>query len=295
MHRSDLAPLYAANRKDDMPNKTLSLSGCGVNGKPGFPLPRAGLPRVLLFDIETAPHTVYTFQCIKAWINPNQIIKASEIMCFAAKWLGAPLVMFDSYQRDKNDKRVVRQIRSLLCAADVVVAHNGRAFDHKHVNTRMLFHGMKPPTPYKTVDTYRMSQSLFVFPRHKLDGIARYLASKGKVEHEGFALWEKCMRREHAAWKRMEKYNIQDVLLLEEIYLRFRPWDKKHPNIGLMHEDGIARCVACGSSALRETGTTSYTAARTFPVFECRTCGKMMRGRSAHKRDNRPVGLANVV
>ncbi len=38
------------------------------------------------------------------------------------------------------------------------------------------------------------------------------------------------MNKDPAAWKVMEKYNKQDVLLLEKVYDRLLPWIKSHPN-----------------------------------------------------------------
>lgn len=43
--------------------------------------------KIVSIDIETSPNIAYTFQLRKAYINPEQIIIPSKILCFAAKWL----------------------------------------------------------------------------------------------------------------------------------------------------------------------------------------------------------------
>lgn len=246
----------------------------------------AYMPRILLFDIETAPILAYVWKCYKENIMPSQIVKNTTILCYSAKWLGNDMIYVDSREKDKSDKRICQTLWDLIDQADVVVAHNGAAFDNKTMNTKWVEYNMPPPSPFKTVDTLMIAKKQFRFNINKLDHIARALGIGRKTPHEGFELWLKCMANDKKAWTTMREYNINDVLLLEQVYLKLRAWDKQHPNIGLMYEDGEERCVCCGNKSLKHINKTSYTSVSYFDSYRCRACGKVMR---TGIRRNKPV------
>ena len=61
-----------------------------------------------------------------------------------------------------------------------------------------------------------------------------------------FELWAQCMQGNDSSLEYMEKYNRYDVELLEEVYLKLRPWIKSHPNVGLYMETEESVCANCG-------------------------------------------------
>jgi hypothetical protein len=250
-------------------------------------------PKILLVDVETSPNLGYVWSFYEQNIAPNQVIGHSEMLCWAAKWLGGDAVMCESREHDPNDARICRELWELFDQADVVVAHNGIAFDEKFLNLRWLDLGMEPPSPYRSVDTLKILRKRFRFQMNKLDYVARYLELGEKLEHEGFELWLKCMAGDPAAWNKMREYNIRDTYLLELVYKRIRAWDKRAPNISLMYDDNHRRCLVCGCTELKEIPQATYTSVSVFPTFRCRNCGKTMRGR---KRD-KPIKeiLANAI
>jgi hypothetical protein len=87
------------------------------------------------------------------------------------------------------------------------------------------------------------------------------------------------MNKDPAAWKVMEKYNKQDVLLLEKVYDRLLPWIKSHPNHNLFSGHG---CPNCGSGRLQKRGFT-YTTTGTFQRFQCTDCGSWSKSSKAIK------------
>lgn len=260
---------------------------------------RAGLhviptnARILNMDIETAPMLAFVWGCFKQYVNPDQLLHESQVICWAAKWLDGDDVLFDSMQDDikpsanpldfyrYSDERVVRSMWELFDAADIVVGHNGVAFDQKTLNARWIKHGLHPPSPFKFVDTYSMVKDVARLPRNKLESVGRYYGIGRKLEHEGFDLWVKCMCGDSDAWEKMRRYNEQDVRLDEEAYLLFRAWWNRHPNVALHYDDPHRRCIVCGSTAVVEdTSHQARTAASVFPAYRCESCGKIMRGRS---------------
>jgi DNA polymerase elongation subunit (family B) len=238
--------------------------------------------RILVFDIETSPNMAYVWGCLKQYINPNQLIATSDVMCWAAKWLGERKVIYEARQHDADDHRICEVLRDLFNEADIVVAHNGRAFDIKRMNTRWIRYGIDPPSPYQVVDTCKLAQSLFSFSRSKLESIAQELGLGGKAGTGGFETWIQCMAGDEKAWKRMGKYCRQDVTLLEQVYLRMRAWDKRSPNVSLDYDD-VMRCIVCGSPSLKPLLSDAKTAASKFLSYRCGSCGHVMRSRSRIK------------
>jgi hypothetical protein len=202
-------------------------------------------------------------------VSINQLMESSYVLCYAAKWYGEKDVIFDSVHKSRP-KTMLKGIHGLLNDADAVVHYNGTKFDIPTLNKEFLLHSFNPPSPYKQIDLLRVVRSNFRFPSNKLDYVAQRLNLGKKHEHEGHELWVKCMNGDKDAWKRMEKYNIQDVVLLENLYGHLLPWIKSHPNHNLFSDGHV--CPNCSSSSLQRRGT-AISATGTYQRYQCRSCG----------------------
>jgi len=140
------------------------------------------MPKILIYDIETTPIQAWTWQCYKANISPGMVIKPSKLLCYAAKWLGSDTIIFGSGKGKRSDKHLCKELWKLFDEADIIVAHNGRAFDTKTVQGRMLYHKMQPPSPFKQVDTLKLVKAISRIGINKLDYLGRYLEIGKKVE-----------------------------------------------------------------------------------------------------------------
>lgn len=178
-------------------------------------------PRTLFFDLETTPIRAFTWGLWET--DVIKVLDNSYILCVAYKWKGEKMQFIKTRG---NDKALCKKLHKLFSQADIIVAHNGDKFDVKKSNARFVYHGMTPPTQYKTIDTLKIAKRHFSFPRNKLDSLGEYLGVGRKVKHEGIELWDLCMKGNKEAWKRMEKYNRQDVVLLERVYNKLLPWMK---------------------------------------------------------------------
>ena len=236
--------------------------------------------KVLLLDIETSPNLAYCWGIWEQNIAISQMVESSSTMCWAAKWLGEKEVMFDSVHKS-GEKKMLKGIHKLLTEADVVVHYNGKKFDVPTLNKEFLLNGMPPPAPYKQIDMLQVSRGNFRFQSQKLDYVAQQMGLGAKTSHEGFQLWVKCMQRDPAAWKRMEKYNKNDVVLLEKVYLQMLPWIKNHPNTDL--HDGVDGCTRCGSTAYQARGT-AVTAGGVYQRYQCLECGGWFKGEKIKKK-----------
>lgn len=237
--------------------------------------------KILLFDIETSPNLSYVWG---KWEQNILSVKENWYMIsFCAKWLDKKQILchslpdYSGYKKDKtNDHKLVVELWKLFNQADIIIAHNGDEFDIKKANALFLKHGLKPPTPYKTVDTKKVAKKYFRFDSNSLDDLGQYLQLGRKLKHPGFDLWLGCMVGDSSAWNLMVRYNKQDVTLLEKVYLTMLPWMTNHPNLNLLH-DTLHSCPNCGSDKLQSRGFVMTRTAK-YQRYQCQDCGSWHRG-----------------
>ncbi len=255
-------------------------------------------PKVLVLDIETAPIQAYVWSLWKQNVYMDQIEADWFCLTWAAKWLFEDKVMSDKLTskeaKNEDDGRLMKGIWKLLEEADVVIAHNGGNFDLPKLNTRFLLNGMTPPLPYQLIDTLKVAKREFSFSSNKLDYINTRLGIGVKTRHSGMEMWKRCVEGDKSALKEMEKYNKNDVVILEETYVKLRPWIKGHPNMGHFVDTNEPVCPTCGHSDLKWGGYYS-TAVSKFQSFRC-TCGAIGRCRvSSIPKDKRGQLTVSVV
>lgn len=226
------------------------------------------MAKILVYDIETSPNLAYV------WGKWQQDVIAFEseweLLSFSFKWLGEKETI--AVGRNKfSEEILVRRLHQLFDEADVVIAHNGDNFDQRMANAKFIQFGLTPPSPYRSVDTKKVAKKYFRFNSNKLDDLGKLLGLGKKVQTGGFSLWLGCMAGDERAWAKMLKYNKQDVVLLEKIYLKLRPWVDNHPSVSLL--DGVFDgCPKCGSRKLQKRGTRHTKVAIT-QRYQCKSCG----------------------
>lgn len=232
--------------------------------------------RILLLDIETAPNVVHVWGLYDQNVGINQIMAAGYVMCWAAKWLDVPGVLFSSVFED-SPTEMLTKMHELLDQADIVVHYNGDKFDVPTLNKEFITHKLAPPAPYKSIDLLKVARRQFRFPSNKLDYIAQALGEGSKVKHAGHSLWIGCMNGDEKAWRTMKRYNKGDVVILERVYKRMLPWIKNHPNVAMFVDHDRPICTNCGSSHVERRGLSS-TISRQYVRFQCKACQTWMRG-----------------
>ena len=246
-------------------------------------------PKILFFDIETSALTVRTWRTYQA--DAIKVINTWQMLSWSAKWQNGKhitkcLADYDGYDpATNNDKPLVTELWHLLSEADVVIGHNLDKFDVKKMNTRAVIHDMKPPEPYKTVDTLKLARAKFAFHSNKLDALGELLGVGRKAQTGGYDLWERCIAGDLKAWRMMKRYNRQDVVLLEAVYDRLLGWATTHPHIGILKDHGES-CRNCGSKDLQRRGKT-VTLTGHSARFHCQNCGAWMRGKFVKRTDIR--------
>jgi DNA polymerase elongation subunit (family B) len=249
-------------------------------------------PKILILDVETFPNTAYVWRFFKENIGAKQVLEYSTLASFAYKWLDQDVVWYEDTQH-QTEKSLVKHLLAVLDDADIVVAHNGAKFDLPTIQGRALVLGLKPPSPYKIVDTLLVARYEFNFPANSLEHLAILLGVEKKGGHAkfpGFELWQECMRNNPEAWEEMRIYNKQDVSTLEEVYLKMRPFMKRHPNVAVFSEPDSIICPKCGSSHIQSRGYVTTNVGK-YKKFQCQSCGGWARTRFSEY----PKGIKNAL
>ena len=241
--------------------------------------------RVLLLDIESAPGLGWFFD-FKREYNIVEVKQQPFLLSIAWQWLDEATIHVKTIRdfkekneyTDEDDYELCGLIHDLFEKAEVIVAHNGRAFDTKFVNARLIKHRFSPPSPYQIADTLTMHRSVANVPSHRLDYLARYYNLGAKLPHSGKDTWLGCLRNDRESWNVMVRYNRHDVLLLRELYLLIRGWPKAHPNLARITGNNV--CPRCHSTRIHRRSKPYYTMTREVARYSCLDCGRWFTGES---------------
>lgn len=229
--------------------------------------------KALLIDIETSPNVGDIWSLWNQNVSLNQLRESSRMICFAAKWKGEKKVHF--YSEFHNDREeMLSRAWELMSEADALIHYHGNGFDVPSLNKEFLFQGWSPPKSSKQIDLYRVVKKHFKLPSYKFDYVAQKLGCGGKIHHEGHTLWVKCMAGDPKAWATMKKYNIQDTVLLEDVYKQLLPWITNHPNQNLYNDKLV--CTNCGATEMTDGGFT-FTNTGVYKQYQCDHCGTWVR------------------
>lgn len=234
-------------------------------------------PRVLLYDIETAPTLGWMWRVYQA--DAIAVERSWYMLSFAYKWLGDKKVQthalpdFPLYKREpENDRRLCDALWWLFDEAEVIVAHNGDRFDQRKARARFLVHDMMPPSPFREIDTLKVLRRKFALDSNRLDDACQQLSIGSKLPHQGKHTWLGCMSGDEKSWATMRKYNAQDVKLLEALYERLLPWIDNHPNMALIGDRPDA-CPKCFSTVgMIKRANYKYHGVTKAQVFQCKAC-----------------------
>ena len=239
--------------------------------------------KVLVIDLETSHIIARVWGKWNQNINDGDIIRDWMILCWSAKWLFDEKIYSCSMKpkeiKKGDDKRVTKALWQMFNDADVIIAHNLNKFDAKKANSKFILHGLNSPKPYLSIDTLLHARKQFKMTSNRLDYLGEILGVGRKIETPK-GLWNRVEDGDAESMVEMQKYCDQDVLLLEDVYLKMRGWIKPAPNLGLFSNDNEIVCPSCGSEELTENGEYHTTVA-TYQNYTCNNCGSHSRGRKS--------------
>src|SRR5688572_2283985 len=231
------------------------------------------MDKIILFDVETSWVKGYFWNL---WpqngIPHDNIIEDWSILCGAWKELGKDKVHSVAVKSVGDDKEVVKKLRDVLSEASLVIHHNGDKFDIKKLNARLIYHGLEPLGKIATLDTLKEVKKVASFSSNRLDYLSKFFGGAGKL-HNSPSLWIDVMNGSKKALRDMVEYNKVDVLVLEKVYEKIKPYVKNHPHIGaLKGEDKNCTCRNCGSKNVKKNGIRYTAQGVKRQEIKCRDC-----------------------
>ena len=229
----------------------------------------------LFYDIETSPNIGMFWRAgYDQNILHDSIIEERKIITIAYKWEGYDTVNALEWDQNMDDKEMLKGFLEVLSMADEAVAHYGDRFDFPWIKTRALFHGLDPMPFVKTIDTKKMASSNFYFNSNKLDYLAKFLGSSGKLETT-YSLWRDiCLKNDRKALAYMVKYNKKDVTELEFVYHKLAQWCKPATHVGVLNNKDKWTSPFNGSDKVI-TSKRKITASGTVQwQMQCKTSGR---------------------
>lgn len=241
-------------------------------------------PRIVVFDIETLP---ILSEVLKVWPGlsnyPGLTLKASHnsIICAGWKVVGEKKVNcidawdFPAWEKDvNNDKALCKALYDVLMGADAVITQNGKRFDWKFLQTRLMIHGLPPLPKTPHIDTKQEAKKHLMMFNNRLGTLGQHLCGDDKLENGGWNLWVDVHARKKKAMQLMTKYCKQDVVLTEKVFLELRPLISTIPNFNIFcpeYAGGKRVCPMCGSTRLKSQGWR-HTKTRSYKRLRCLDC-----------------------
>lgn len=244
--------------------------------------------KTILLDIETTPLVTYTWGLYDESISPYNIIRDRSVLCIAWKELGKPVVHGASVGPDMTERDVLAVFRAAVDDADILVGHNLARFDLKHLNAKFIEYGLAPLQKHNIVDTLVEVRKIAKFASNRLDWLGHKLLGYGKVDTGGMSLWKACMAGDEKSLAKMLRYCKNDVKLLEDLYVKLRPYFKTHPNVA---DYDSLNCPRCNSASVRLRKEYRTKAGLLRNHMQCNACHApfTMRGTS---KSPRPLSVA---
>lgn len=237
--------------------------------------------RILVCDIERAQGAAL----VPFWdlgdmkdrrILPQTVTEWPRTICAAWKFVGEKRISFAAEWEPAGREAMLRTLWTAYDEADVIVGHNVKGFDTKKLKSEWLILGLRPPSPYRQVDTLTVARREFGMESNTLDALCVRLGIQAKEGRYNVEVAKKACAGNRTAQAELRRYNKYDVLATEALYGVLRGWDSTHPHMGLY--TGVERCCyACGSENLVATGRTTKTPRTAYATFECQDCGVISR------------------
>jgi len=234
--------------------------------------------KILIYDIETTKLLADVWWTGKQYVSHASLRTETKIISISYKWLESEKVECLIWDNNKKcDKQLIKKFLEVYNSADFVIGVNNDNFDNRLINVRALKYNFDVNTHVRSLDLQREAKRLFRLPSYSMAYISKYLGFEGKYNHAGASMWEDIQygnkEKSEKALKEMVKYNNQDVLTTEQIYLYFRKYIKTVMHIGVLHNTQKYCCPTCGSSNVKLYKTTVTPAGTIQHIMQCQEDG----------------------
>jgi uncharacterized protein YprB with RNaseH-like and TPR domain len=227
-------------------------------------------PKILFFDIESAG-----VNALKSDLG--------FVIVFGYKWgheKKVHTIVSDKQDlKQFSDKKLLIKASKLFEEADILVGHFASIFDRRFIQGRLLINFLPPIPPVKMRDTCLIARSVANFSSNRLKHLGKILnLTNRKLENNWPTAWFKVMQGDLKYLRGLAKYCEGDVLALEELYMRLRPFDNPHPRI----IQDRSKCGVCGGD-IQYRGVT-HIGELIYRRFQCKKCFHWGRERNCIKQ-----------
>lgn len=239
-------------------------------------------PKILFFDIETAPIQAYIWQTGKQYVSHNQLIKGHDqyrIICITYCWDDDKSAKCIDWGYESQDTRkVIEEFDKIAEQADLLVGKNSDRFDIKMINAARMFAGLpgRPNWVKCSDDIEKQMRKYFRVPSQSLDYYSKHLNLGGKIRME-FQDWIDIVEKNKDGQKalaKMIKYGKKDVEDTRKLWrLLSSHFDSKFNNATFNAEKFMCKHADCGSTDLSKDGTVVRGGCR-YQQFKCHKCGR---------------------
>jgi len=272
--------------------------------------PATNGPSMLYYDIETSPQLAYQWGSGKYDTRPLKVVKPRYVLSVVYMWEGSDETHWVSLDQNPNfkpdyphskprvgiDNWVTGELWNLFDVADITVAHNGKKFDTKRTNARLIVQGVSPYKPVEQIDTLLEYRKLAAFPSNSLAELARELGLEGKYHHPGLDMWWGCMEGDPYFWNEMMIYNRQDVVTLRDTFKKIQPWTTPAINATAFEALESGRPIRCPKpgctnpvKGIHARGPRTTKAGLRYMRWQCLACGGYSQNRYAEKDYHRTL------
>ncbi len=197
-------------------------------------------PKIVVFDLETMWIPEQWMRQDRAFAMgnwPGRTMKAdiNSIICFGYKIVGGESGVISSWDTSSDvhdDSGVASFAYDLLHDADAVVTHNGKRFDWKFLQTRLLVNGLPLLPKIAHIDTCALARKNFSLFSNRLKDLAALLTPERKIQTGG-DLWTRVYQGDKKAMKDMAEYCEQDVIATEAVFQKVKHLAENLPNKNL--------------------------------------------------------------
>lgn len=207
----------------------------------------------LYIDIEVSKSlfTNYGAKVPNKFLRPSNLIKERYIISWSASFIGSDKVFSDCVtpkeamrfwdlktNKTDCDERILPKLHKMMDSAEIIIGHNVKAFDIKHIFTRFEYYGLPPILDKKKIDTLTLARSLFAFEYNGLDYISQRLGLRPKddITDED---WNNVLRGDKKTLEKVHAYNRGDVINGKGVYDKLVAWSGKSPDYGSIKSGAV--------------------------------------------------------
>jgi len=207
--------------------------------------------KVLVYDIETSRATAKVFWTGKQYVGYKQIVKQPSIISISFKWIGEDTVHDLVWDKNHNDKKMVKEFLKHYNKADMVIGFNNDNFDNRWINAVAMKNDLHVNTFVKSMDLYKQEKRLFRLLSYSMDFSSLFAKVERKQSHEGMLMWDMVEdgtpEQQKEYLRKMVNYNVGDIITTEELYIRLLPYLKHKIHFGVLNGEEKWTCPNTGS------------------------------------------------